>query len=391
MTFGKPLKIIAVLVLVTAGFGFGFWEGKKNCPVCPPSKIDMTLFWQTWDAVSQNFVDKTKLDPQKMVYGAISGMVQSLGDPYTVFFDPEESKQFLEDSNGSFEGVGMEIGIQRDSITVITPIEGSPAKAAGIHTGDILVKIDGASTANMKLDEAIKLIRGAKGTAVTLTIYRDEWKENRDIKLTRDVIELPSVKWSLKNNNIAYIQLYQFSEKASDDFKNAALQTLSSPAKSIVLDLRGNPGGYLNVAQDIAGWLLDKNQLITTEDQGNGKEQFKYLSLGPSLLAKYPIVVLIDEGSASASEILAGALRDDRNVQLIGKKSYGKGSVQEVEPLGGGSSLKVTIAHWLTPKGNQISEKGLIPDTEVTLSQADATANKDPQLDKALEIAKGLK
>lgn len=391
MTFGKPLKIVAALVLIAAGFGLGFMTGKKNCPVCPPSTVDMSLFWQTWDSVGQNFVDKSKIDTQKMVYGAISGMVQSLGDPYTVFFDPTESKQFLEDSNGSFEGVGMEIGIQRDSITVITPIEGSPAKAAGIHSGDIIVKIDGTSTANMKLDEAIKMIRGPKGTSVTLTIYRDEWKENRDIKLTRQVIELPSVKWSMKDNNIAYIQLYQFSEKASDDFKNAALQTLSSPAKSIVLDLRGNPGGYLNVAQDIAGWLLAKGQLITTESQGDGKPQTPYLSLGPSLLAKYPIVVLIDEGSASASEILAGALRDDRNIQLVGKKSYGKGSVQEVLPLSGGSSLKVTIAKWLTPKGDQISEKGLVPDVDVTLSQADASASKDPQLDKALEIAKGLK
>jgi len=391
MTFGKPLKIAAVLALIAAGFGLGFFMGKKNCAVCPPSNVDMSLFWQTWSALEQNYVDKTKIDTQKMVYGAISGMVQSLGDPYTVFFDPDESKQFLEDSNGSFEGVGMEIGVQRDSITVITPIEGSPAKAAGIKAGDIIVKINGKATTNMKLDEAINLIRGTKGTDVTITIYRDAWKENRDIKLTRDVVVLPSVKWTLKDNNVAYIQLYQFSEKAGDDFKDAALKTLSSPAKSIVLDLRGNPGGYLNVAQDIAGWMLNKGQLVTTEDQGNGKEQIQYKSMGPALLAKYPIVVLIDEGSASASEILAGALRDDRNVLLIGKKSYGKGSVQEVDPLSGGSSLKVTIAKWLTPKGNQISEKGLNPDVDVALSQADATANKDPQLDKALEIAKGLK
>lgn len=391
MTFGKPVKIIAALVLIGAAFGLGFLMGKKNCPVCPPSNIDMSLFWQTWDAVSQNYVDKTKIDPQKMVYGAISGMVGSLGDPYTVFFDPDESKQFLEDSNGAFEGVGMEIGVQRDEITVITPIEGSPAKAAGIKNGDIILKINGTSTANMKLDEAINLIRGPKGSSVTLTIYRDDWKEKRDIKLTRDVIVLPSVKLTFKDNNIAYLQLYQFSEKAGDDFKNAALQILSSPAKSIVLDMRGNPGGYLNVAQDIAGWFLDKGQLVTTENQGNDKPQIKYTSLGPSLLVKYPIIVLMDEGSASAAEILAGALRDDRGAQLVGKKSYGKGSVQEVEPLSGGSSLKVTIAKWLTPKGNQISEKGLNPDVDVAISQADATAKKDPQLDKALEIAKELK
>jgi carboxyl-terminal processing protease len=391
MNFGKQIKIIIVLALIAASFWLGFFVAKKSCSVPAPSEIDMSLFWQAWNSLEEKFVDKAKIDHQKMIYGAIAGMVKSLGDPYTVFFDPQESKQFIEDSNGSFEGVGMEIGVKRDQISVITPIEGSPAKKAGIRAGDVIAKINGTITTDMKLDEAISMIRGPKGTEVTLTIYRDDWKESRDIKLTRAVIEIPSIKLSYKNNDIAYIQLFQFSEKASDDFKNAALQIIGSSAKKIVLDLRGNPGGYLNVAQDIAGWFLKKGEVVTIEDQGNEKDQIQYVSLGPSLLENYPIVVLIDEGSASASEILAGALRDNRNVQLVGQKSYGKGSVQEVEPLNGGSSLKITIAKWLTPKGIQISEKGLVPDIAIEISLQDADKNIDPQLNKAIDIAKSLR
>ena len=368
--------------------------GESNhpaCPVCPPSDVDMSLFWEARKTLEENYVDQTKFDTQKMIYGAISGMVSSLDDPYTEFFNPEEAKQFIEDSQGSFEGVGMEIGVQRGEITVIAPIDGSPAKKAGIRAGDIIVKIDGRTTANMKLDEAVKLIRGKRGTTVVVSIYRDEWQETRDIQLVRDVIELPSLKWSLKDNNIAYIQLYQFSEKAGDDFENAAFQILNSSAKSIVLDLRGNPGGYLHIAQDIAGWLIDKGQLITIEDEGADKPKIEYRSEGPSLLAQYPIVVLIDKGSASASEILAGALRDNRNIPLVGEKSYGKGSVQEIKPLSDGSSLKITIAKWLTPKGSQISDIGLTPDVEVKITSDDVAAQKDPQLEKALEIVKGLR
>ena len=394
MKFKQLSKVVPTLILIAVCVGIGFFWGKANhpaCPVCPPSDVDMSLFWEARKTLEENYVDQTKFDTQKMIYGAISGMVSSLDDPYTEFFNPEEAKQFIEDSQGSFEGVGMEIGVQRGEITVIAPIDGSPAKKAGIRAGDIIVKIDGRTTANMKLDEAVKLIRGKRGTTVVVSIYRDEWQETRDIQLVRDVIELPSLKWSLKDNNIAYIQLYQFSEKAGDDFENAAFQILNSSAKSIVLDLRGNPGGYLHIAQDIAGWLIDKGQLITIEDEGADKPKIEYRSEGPSLLAQYPIVVLIDKGSASASEILAGALRDNRNIPLVGEKSYGKGSVQEIKPLSDGSSLKITIAKWLTPKGSQISDIGLTPDVEVKITSDDVAAQKDPQLEKALEIVKGLR
>jgi len=243
----------------------------------------------------------------------------------------------------------------------------------------------------MTTDEAVDLIRGPKGTEVTLTMYREDWKETKDFKLIRAVIEVPSLKWEIRDGDIAYIQLYQFTEKTGTDFRAAAVDIVNSPAKRIVLDVRNNPGGYLTIAQDIAGWFLKKGELVTREDSGDGRDKVDYLSEGPSLLAGYPTVVLINEGSASASEIIAGALRDDREIQLVGEKSFGKGSVQQLVPFSDGSSLKVTVAKWLTPNGDQISEIGLTPDVEVKMTVADEDAGKDPQLDKAIEIVKELR
>jgi carboxyl-terminal processing protease len=223
-----------------------------------------------------------------------------------------------------------------------------------------------------------------------LAIYREEWQETRDIKLVRDVIKVPSLKMEIKDGGIAYIELFQFTEQANDDFRAAAVDIINSGAKRIVLDLRNNPGGYLTVSQDIAGWFLKKGQVVTHEDSGDERATQDYLSEGPSLLEKYPVVVLITGRSASASEILAGALRDNRGIKLVGTKSFGKGSVQQMVPFSDGSSLKVTIAKWLTPNGSQISEIGLAPDYEVQITAADEEAKKDPQLDKAIEIVKEL-
>jgi len=387
----RPFKIFLVFLAALAIFAAGIWAGKSDCPALPPEDVNLALFWQTWYALEQNYVDKSKIDHQKMVYGAIKGMVDSVGDPYTAFFDPESSKKFLEDTSGSFEGVGMEIGIKRDQLQVITPLENSPAQKAGIRAGDVIVKIDGKSTSGITTDEAVDLIRGPKGTEVVLTIYREDWKEAKDFKITRAVINVPSLKWEIKNGNIAYIQLYQFTEKASNDFKAAAIDIINSPAKKIIFDLRNNPGGYLNVAQDIAGWFLKKGQMVTRESLGEQKGEIEYKSERPSLLVKYPIVVLINEGSASAAEIVAGALRDNRQVKLVGQKSFGKGSVQQLMPFGDGSSLKVTIAKWLTPNGDEINEKGLTPDVEIKNTAEDEEKGKDQQLDKAIEIINEIK
>ena len=407
--------LAAALVIVLVSFGVGLTLGQRQCQfcpspegnalpsllcqtwnffegnACPPKNSDLSLFWETWNTLKDKYVDKSKIDAQKLIYGAISGMVSAVGDPYTVFFNPTDSKKFIDDTRGQFEGIGMEVGIKKDQLQVITPLEGTPAQKAGLRAGDVIVKIDGKTTANMSVDEAVDLIRGPKGTELTLTIFRDEWKETRDIKLVRDVIEIPSVKWKMINNDIAYIQLFQFSENASSEFKKASLEILDGNAKGIILDLRNDPGGYLTVAQDIAGWFLDRGQLVTVENMGEDKPKDEYRSEGPALFDKIPVVVLINGGSASASEILAGALRDDRGIKLVGEKSFGKGSVQQLEPLSGGSTLKVTTAKWLTPKGDQISEKGLTPDVGVGRTVQDEEQNKDPQLDKAIEIIQGIR
>jgi len=242
----------------------------------------------------------------------------------------------------------------------------------------------------LTIDEAVNLIRGEKGTEVILTIYRQDWENTREIKIIRGIIEIPSLKWEIKDDNIAYLQLYQFSEKANFDFREAAIEILASPCKKIILDLRNNPGGYLEVAQNIAGWFLEKEKIVVIEDFGGKQEQQIYKANGTASLAEYPIVILINQGSASASEILAGALRDNRDILLVGEKSFGKGSVQELKMLKGDSSLKVTIAKWLTPKGESITDKGLEPDVEVEITEEDYTEERDPQLDKAIEIIKSL-
>ena len=389
----KQKFVLFFLVIVILGaFGLGVWFGKGRvvCDVCPPEEVDFSLFWQTWQVIQEKFVDKANINTQDMIYGAISGMVESLDDPYTVFMKPDDTKRFIEDVKGSFEGVGMEVGIRNNQLTVIAPLEGTPAQEAGLKAGDVILKVDGDSTADMTVDEAVNRIRGTRGTEVVLTIFRQEWGEERDIKVVRGVIEIPSLKWELKDDNIAYLHLYQFTEKAAYDFREAAVEILESPANKLVLDLRNNPGGYLEVSQDIAGWFLKSGEVVVIEDFGEGKEQKLYKAGGNGLLGSYSVVVIIDQGSASASEILAGALRDNQGVKLIGEKSFGKGSVQELEKLKDGSSLKVTIAKWLTPKGELITDKGLEPDVEVEITEEDITAGNDPQLDKAIEIIKEL-
>ncbi len=390
----KKIFFYAVIVVAFCGvFLLGIWVGvaKIAYHVPQPNTIDFSLFWDAYGKLQQNFISPQKIDNQKVVYGAIEGMTKSLGDPYTDFFDPSQAKLFQQDLAGSFSGIGVEIGVKKDLLTIISPIKGTPGEKAGLLAGDIIAKINGQDTSNMTGDEAVGLIRGAKGTVVTLTIFRDGWTNTKDIKIIRDTIKVPSMEWSLKNGNVAYIQIYQFDESLSADFEKSALEILRSPAKKIVLDLRNNPGGYLEVAQNVAGWFLKNGQIVTVEDFGRDKLQQIYKADGNANLSSYPTVVLINQGSASASEILSGALRDDRNVKLIGTKSFGKGCVQQVIALNGGSFLKITIANWLTPKGNSISDVGLTPDVKIDITDKDIQDKKDPQLNKALEIVGNLK
>jgi len=388
----KALYYIILFILFTGFFGLGVWVGVNKIAynVPQPQAIDFSLFWEAYNKLQENFISPEKIDNQKVVFGAIEGMTKSLGDPYTSFFNPDQAKRFQQDLSGSFEGIGVEIGVKKETLTVIAPLPGTPGEKAGLKPGDLILKINGADATNMTTEEAVSLIRGKKGTTVILSMFREGWLSAKDITITRETIKIPSMEWKLKDGDVAYIHIYQFDEVLPSDFRKASLEILSSPAKKIVLDLRGNPGGYLEVSQQIAGWFLQPGQIVTIENFGKDKEQKLYKSDGNANLESYPLVVLIDQGSASASEILAGALRDNRGIKLIGEKSFGKGSVQTVINLKGGSSLKVTIAKWLTPKGNSISEVGLEPDIKISITDKDIEAKKDPQLDKALEIISNL-
>jgi carboxyl-terminal processing protease len=388
----RKYNLIFLALVIFLSFGIGVWIGRIQivCDVCPPEDINFSLFWESYYKIKEKFVDNNKIDTQEIIYGAISGMVKSLDDPYTVFFSPKDTKRFTEDVKGVFEGVGMEIGIRKGQLQVIAPLEGTPAQKAGLLAGDKILKVDDNSTAEITIEEAVDLIRGPRGTDVVLTIYREDWQESKEITITRGVIEVPSLRWELlENDSIVYLKLYQFSQKAGFDFRKAVFEILDTPPKKIIIDLRNNPGGYLEIAQEIAGWFLEKGELVVVEEFGDGSK-IEYKANGNPAFLDYKVVVLINEGSASGSEILAGALRDNRNIPLIGEKSFGKGSVQELVELREGSSLKITVAKWLTPDGHLITEIGLEPDIEVKMTIEDYKEDRDPQLYKAIEVLQSL-
>ncbi|MBZ9569386.1 S41 family peptidase [Patescibacteria group bacterium] len=388
----KIVFVVLGILLIGISFGAGFLVGELQviCPVCPPEEIDFSLFWEVWKVLEEKFFEPQKLDIQKMIEGAISGMIKSLEDPYTVFFNPEETKEFIEETKGIFEGIGAEIGIKKGQLLIIAPLEGTPAERAGLRSGDKILKIDDAITTNLTTEEAVSLIRGAKGTEVILTISRETWEESKEIKIVRATIKIPSLKWELTEQDIAYLKIYQFFEKTDDDFRKLAIEILASPSKKIILDLRNNPGGYLEVAQEISGWFLERGDVVAIEDFGLGKEQKIYKVQGNEKFLDYPMVILINQGSASASEILAGALRDNRKILIIGETSFGKGCIQELDELRGGSSLKITVAKWLTPKGELITDKGLEPDIKVEMTEEDYEEDRDPQLEEAIKIIEKL-
>lgn len=395
----KKYLVPILLVAIVASFAAGLYIGKsgkssvenitlaKNPELGKPAAVDFSLFWDVWNKVEGEYVERSNLAAQKMVYGAISGMLRSLDDPYTLFLPPDESKKFQDDMRGDFEGIGAEIGLRKNVLTIISPIEGTPAQKAGLQPQDMILKINDTATDNLNLDEAVNLIRGPKGTAVRLLIMRASWKEPKEISITRDTINIPIIKLEFKDSNIAYVQLYQFTENSPDEFDKTAKEILKSNPKGIILDLRNNPGGYLEAAVNIAGWFLKSGNVVAIEDFGNGQKT-EYRSKGSGDLGDRPVIVLVNQGSASASEILAGALRDDKGIKLVGDKTFGKGSVQQLDNLASGASLKITIAKWLTPSGQSIMNNGLDPDIKVEMTDDDVSNGRDPQLDKALELLK---
>ena len=346
-----------------------------------------SVLWEAIDLIKKNYVGAKDVTDKDFLYGAVTGAVGALKDPYSVFFSPSDAEKFNQDLNGSFGGVGMEIGVKNNQLVVIAPLKGNPAEKAGFKAGDQILKIDETFTNDMDTTAAVKIIRGEPGTIVKLLMMRDGWKEPKEFEITRAVIEVPTLDWEMKEGNIAYIQLYNFNSNAGSLFYNAALSSLISGAKGIVLDLRNNPGGFLDTSVEIAGWFMNRGESVVSEKFRSGEENVMR-SNGPSALVNLPAVVLVNGGSASASEILAGALQDNRGIKLVGEKTFGKGSVQEIENLKDGSTLKITVAEWLTPNGRHINKLGIIPDVVVKMPDDGIINKKDPQLEKALEIIK---
>ena len=399
----KKIVRISIAVIALSVFSAGIFYTGFKAGLAQPREVvlknitgteapenvgaNFNIFWQVWDIVKNDYLNGSEAVDQNLVYGAAEGLVRSLNDPNSNFFPPSDAKKFSEDVSGNFGGVGMEIGIRDKQLAVIAPLKNTPAERAGIKAADKILKINGTSTVDMDVNEAVKLIRGEVGTTVVLTILREGWKESREFSVKRDIIQVPTLDYEMKDGNIAYIQLYSFNENVPKLFYDASVKALFGEAKGMVLDLRGNPGGFLEVAVHLAGWFLDRGAVVVTEEFASGKQEI-FRANGNQLLKDLPIVILVDEGSASASEILAGALRDHRKIKLVGVKTYGKGTVQELKDLSDGSVLKITVAHWLLPRGDLIDKNGIQPDTEVKMTDKDREAKLDPQFNKALEIIK---
>jgi len=404
-TFIRRLVWFLVIVAWAATFALGVYLGYEKRPaidrviglsnkeVTKPPEVDFEPFWQAWNLLNEKYVadngnSSTTIHAtnQEKVWGAISGLAASLGDPYTSFFPPEKKKKFDEELNGNFSGVGMEIGIKDEVLTVISPLPDSPAKRAGILAGDKILKINEKLTAGLASDEAVNLIRGPEGTVVKLTLMRNKDKPF-EISVTRAVITIPTIESKKLPSGVFLIRLFNFSANSPNLFRNALRQFIEAKTDKLIIDLRGNPGGFLDVSVDMASFFLPEGKTIVVEKRGSSKEDKTYRSHGYNVFNNnLKMVILIDKGSASASEILAGALSEYGKATLVGEKTFGKGSVQELVPVTSDSALKITIAKWYTPKGHSISLNSLKPDVEVLMTEDDVKAGKDPQLDKAVEL-----
>lgn len=403
MQFNIKPNIVALVVSVAllavtfwGGYSYGkaqvpsqfLVEGVTNQTVGQPNNVDFSLFWDAWRVIETEYVDKDNLDREEMVFGAIEGMVRALGDPYTTFFKPEDEKMFREDISGSFEGIGAEIGIRDDTITIISPLEGSPAQQAGLRAGDRVVGIDDTSTQGMSLNEAVQLIRGEGGTTVILTVARNG--TTQEISIVRDTIRVPVISWE-NREGVAYVRLFSFSATSPTEFARVMGEVRAAGLERMVLDLRNNPGGFLEAAQRIAGWFVEPGETVAIESFGDlEREDELYRAVGSGAMRDVALVVLVNEGSASASEIIAGALRDLRDTPIVGTQTFGKGSVQELESLRKGA-IKVTVAKWLTPNGTSISDEGIEPNIVVEIEDPEELEpEEDPQLERALEVVRGL-
>lgn len=405
-TFKKFQIILFTLLLSGSTFFGGLYLGKRGYEVDikknPPQVefvnkspstqvVDFTLFWEAWDQVSKDYLNRP-VDPQKMMYGAVKGMVESLGDPYTSFLEPEVNEVITNSLNGAYEGVGMELGIRDGQLMVVAPLDGSPAKNAGILAGDKIFEIEGKSTAGITVTEAVSKIRGQAGTVSTLKIQRDNG-EPFVLTVKREKITVASVTFEDKGGGTAYIRISRFGADTNEDWDSAVkkINVEMRELNAIILDLRGNPGGYLQSAVHIASDFYTGKPVIYEENAIG--EQLPFNAQGSADFVRIPVLILIDEGSASASEILASALKENIDAVLIGTQSFGKGTIQDAKEFKDGSGLHITIARWLTSQKKWVGTKdadskvGLKPDVIVELTKDDINGGKDPQLDKALEMA----
>lgn len=392
--------IISVFVVVLAitfllGFKTGEYKVSQVALVSGvdhkngPKNVDFDTFWKAWNIINEKYVPTTSSTTptdQEKVWGAIQGLAASTGDPYTVFFPPVEAKSFGEQISGAFEGVGMEVDVKEGVLTVIAPLKDTPAYKAGIKAGDKIIGIDKKTTQGISTPEAIKRIKGPKGTTVTFSIIRGANTEPIEISVVRDVITVPAMKTETIGD-VFVIHMYSFSAQSADEFRKALREFVESGKYKLVLDLRGNPGGYLEAAVDMASWFLPSGKLIVAEQSKNLTFSQEYRSRGYNIFNdKLKFAILIDGGSASASEILAGALSEHGKAILIGKKSYGKGSVQELVEITPETSLKVTIAKWLTPNGHSISKAGIEPQIDIDFDvEKFKTTGEDNQIKRAIE------
>jgi len=402
----QNIKIILSVAIFIGIFVSGYFMGKSSIPSSNyvalagkaiPEDIaadgikdsDFETFWEVWRLMDEKSPDSSEADSQERVYSATRGLVESLGDAYSSYFDPEESEYFNQNLAGEFSGVGMEVGMREGNIVVISPLKDTPSYKAGIKAGDFVLAVDGESITDMTIDQAVKIIRGEKGTEVVLTIFREGEKETQDITIVRDTIQVPTLETSIKDG-VFIIELFSFSETSPVLFREALQEFIDSGEQYLILDLRGNPGGYLEASRDMASWFLPEGKIVVTEDYGDGEDLVHRCKGYDIFNENLKFVVLVDGGSASASEILAGAFQDHEIATLVGSQTFGKGSVQELIPVKGGGSLKITVAKWLTPNGLSISDNGLTPDVEVEVTLEDIEAEIDAQLDKAIEVVKSL-
>lgn len=416
-TISARSALISAAIIVAIGFAVGFALGTKGFfasrlpqdisnaladKSAQPEGVDFSPVWKAWNVVDDKFVPAavgtstpiattTEAINDERVWGMIQGLAGSLNDPYTYFLPPVENQQFSDDMSGSFEGVGMEIAVREQVLTVVSPLKGTPSDKAGIKSGDMILKIDGNDTKGMDITTAVGHIRGPRGSVVTLSILREGWPAPREIKVTRDVIDVPTVTTEARPGRIFIIQLMSFSSQSPGLFREALREFVVSGNDKLILDLRGNPGGYLEAAVDMASWFLPSGKVVVTEDYAGHAQNIVHRSRGYNIFTdNLRMVILVDRGSASASEILANALRYHKNTKLIGAATFGKGSVQELINITPETSLKITVARWLGPNGEQIPITGIAPDVEVKMTDEDLKAERDPQMDRAVELVSSL-